>query len=905
MKVGQANRSRLLASLALTLILVLLGAALCQFKWQPGEAFRNASYDSLHSLHGVNSEVADHSPVVIVYLDLNSFGLLRQDPTQPWSRALHAQLLQMLVQSGARAVVFDIVFSTAGSNTTADDALARAIQESQRTILAGEASGKISHVTSGEIVWTRSSTVSPPWEIFAAAAAGWGIASHIVDDDYAVRRYVAGGFGAEGQASLTWAVASFLQLPVTRLPDAMQRANNQGIRYYGPPLTIPHVSYADALSADGTPANFFRDKIVFIGARPLTELFRGRQDEFRSPFHSWKFREFFLPGVEVHATEMLNLIRNDALQRTSVVAEILLVTLVAVLFGGGLVWLRPIPATLVAVAGGAGTLGLALVAFSQGNWFPWLIICGAQIPTALAGSVLYYSVEWYRARRRFEVAQRLADAKIREQAALIDKAHDAILVQDRAGNFLYANPSAEKLYGWRVEELLAPARSAAIFQPDAAAAANARHQTFSSGEWNGELRQQTRAGAIVTVASRWTLIRDEAGQPKSLLLINSDITERKLLEQQFLRTQRMNTIGTLAGGMAHDLNNALAPVLLGTQLLRRKTEDVESRNLLALIETSAHRGAEMVRQVLLFARGHGGEFEQLELSPIIKEIEQMVRETFPSNVVVEKYLPADLWPARGNVTQLHQVLLNLCVNARDAMPEGGKLTLAADNVELSASEAAEIPEGQPGSYVSVMVSDTGTGMPPEVQAKIFEPFFTTKAEGRGTGMGLPTVLRLVKAHGGFMRLESTPGEGTTFEVFLPRATGAAAASAPIATEISRGRGELILVVDDERAIRELVGDGLSAHGFRTLIAANDDEAIELFNRHREEIRVLLTDKAMPLRDGAQTIAALRAAKPTLPVVLISAEPETETDAGESRITFLRKPFSLHELLAAVDRALAS
>ena len=903
MKVGQTNRSRILASLALTLMLLALGMALCLFKWQPAEGLLRSSYDSLHSLQGANSEVADRSPVVIVYLDLNSFGLLNQDPTQPWSRALHAQLLQKLVRSGARAVVFDIVFSAAGSNATADDALAGAIRESQRTILAGEASGKISHVTSGAVAWTRSSTVSPPWEKLATAAAGWGIASHIVDDDYGVRRYVAGGFGPEGQPSLTWAAAAFLQLPITRAPNAMQRANNQGIRYYGPPLTIPHVSYADALSADGTPAEFFRDKIVFIGARPLTELFRGRQDEFRSPFHSWQYKEFFLPGVEVHATEMLNLIRNDGLQRTSVLAETLFVTFAALLFGGGLVWLRPIPATLAALVGGAIALGLSLAMFSRGIWFPWLVICGAQIPAALSGSVLYYSVEWYRARKRFEAAKRLADAKIREQAALIDKAHDAIMVQDLAGNFLYINPSAEKLYGWKADELGEAELATTIFQPDAEAAAGARKKTFSSGEWNGELRQQTKAGDIVTVASRWTLIRDDAGQPKALLLINSDITEQKLLEQQFLRTQRMNTIGTLAGGMAHDLNNALAPVLLGAQLLRRKTEDAESRNLLTLIETSAHRGAEMVRQVLLFARGHGGEFERLELSPIIKEIEQMVRETFPSKIAVERYVPPDLWPARGNVTQLHQVLLNLCVNARDAMPDGGKLSLAADNVELSAAEAAEIPEGRPGSYVTVMVSDTGTGMSPAVQAKIFEPFFTTKAEGQGTGIGLPTVLRIVKAHEGFMRVASAAGEGTTFEIFLPRATESASAPAPVATDIPRGRGELILVVDDERAVRELVGDGLLAHGFRALIAANGDEAIELFNRHREEIRVLLTDNAMPLRDGAQTIAALRSAKPTLPVILASADPELETRAEGGRINFLRKPFSLEELLTAVARAL--
>jgi len=441
-----------------------------------------------------------------------------------------------------------------------------------------------------------------------------------------------------------------------------------------------------------------------------------------------------------------------------------------------------------------------------------------------------------------------------------------------------------------------------LFSPAPEAAQHARVAAMNSGEWNGELRQQTKSGRIVIVASRWTLIRDTDGKPKELLLINSDVTDQKELEAQFLRTQRMNTIGTLAGGMAHDLNNALAPILLGTQLLRRRATDNESRELLSLMESNTHRGADMVRQVLLFARGRGGEFERLELGAVVSELEKLVRETFPKNIAVESFVPSDLWPVRGNPTQLHQVLLNLCVNARDAMPSGGKLSFVTDNVELSEAEAATILDGKAGEFLSLAVADTGAGMAPEVRAKMFEPFFTTKGEGLGTGIGLATVLRIVKAHAGFLRVESEPGQGTTFEVFLPRAseTTSVEVAAP-AEELARGNGELVLVADDEKAIRELMKSELTSFGYRVLTATNGAEAVALFREHAGEVRLLITDNAMPVMDGRAAIAALRALQPELPVIFTSGE-----GGGEELkdVTELSKPFALDELLGAIHRSIS-
>lgn len=893
MGAGQDNRSRLVAALALAVLVALLGLVLRAPDGPLGEGLVRASYDSLHVLNGTRMAALAASPVVIVYLDLNSFKAKALDPAHPWPRNLHAQLLRQLQAAGARAVVFDIIFSDAGPDPTADRAFADGLRANGRVILAGELNDDASHVTSQDQPWTRLTKVAPPFEPFTTSAAAWGAASHVIDDDFVVRRYLA-GFTSQVLPSLTWAAAEWLQLPATRQPEAVSGANENWIRYYGPALVIPNVSYAEALDPAGVPPDFFRDKIVFIGARPMAGPFQERQDEFRNPFHSWGHKELFMPGVEVHATELLNLVRGDWLRRFPPGVESAWLLVVAMLFGGGLMWLRPIPATVSAFAGAGLFMGLAGFGFSHGVWFPWLIVAGAQIPVALGGSVLFHSIEWYRARRRYE-------ARIREQAALIDKAHDAILVQALDGKILYANPSAERLYGWTREELQGNGALDDLFSPDRETAKSARAAVLTSSEWNGELRQQTKTGRTVIVASRWTLIRDAEGRPKELLLINSDITDQKELEAQFLRTQRMNTIGTLAGGMAHDLNNALAPILMGTQLLRRRATDNETRELLSLMETNTHRSAEMVRQVLLFARGRGGEHEQLQLGAVAGELEKMVRETFPKNIAVESFVPGDLWPVRGNPTQLHQVLLNLCVNARDAMPSGGKLALVADNVELNAAEAAAIPEGKAGDFVSLSVSDTGTGMPPEVRAKIFEPFFTTKSEELGTGIGLSTVLRIVKAHGGFLRVDSELEQGTTFEFFLPRAIEVAPIEAvEPAKDLPRGQGELVLVAEDERAIRELMKTELTAFGYRVLTAANGAEAVALFRQHAGKVRLLITDNAMPVMDGRQVITELRALKPGLPVIFASGEGGTEKLEGVSELS---KPFALEELLGAIHRSL--
>jgi CheY-like chemotaxis protein len=294
--------------------------------------------------------------------------------------------------------------------------------------------------------------------------------------------------------------------------------------------------------------------------------------------------------------------------------------------------------------------------------------------------------------------------------------------------------------------------------------------------------------------------------------------------------------------------------------------------------------------------------ERLDLAMVVRDLEKMVRETFPKNITVDSFLPPDLWPVRGNPTQLYQVLLNLCVNARDAMPNGGKLSFAADNVELPASEAETIPNGRPGKFVSLLVSDTGTGVSPEIREKIFEPFFTTKSEGKGTGIGLSTVLRIMKAHEGFLRVESEPGQGTMFDIFLPIASEAAPVTEKATRKLERGKGELLLIADDESAIRELLKAEFDSAGYRVLAAADGEEALALFRKNLGEVRLLITDGEMPKMDGRAVIAAIRKFKPGLPVILTSAasDPDSMTNIYQ-----VAKPFAFEDILASAQQILAS
>ncbi len=411
-------------------------------------------------------------------------------------------------------------------------------------------------------------------------------------------------------------------------------------------------------------------------------------------------------------------------------------------------------------------------------------------------------------------------------------------------------------------------------------------------------------GEALNLASRWTLIRDDRGEPTGILVIDTDVTEQKQLEAQLIRAQRLEVVGAVAGGMAHDLNNALAPVLMGVQMLKKRHQDDTTRHLLDHIESSARRGAEMVRQVLFFARGRGGDTGPLDPGLLIKEVSRLARETFPQNLRVESQVADDLWPVDGNATQLHQVIVNLCVNARDAMPDGGTLTLAADNVTLGEQEASAMNNARPGDFVSIMVNDTGGGIPPEHLPRLFEAFFTTKPEGKGTGLGLPTVKRIVEGHSGFIQISSTPHEGTSFEVFLPRSLETTKPPTTSGEPTGQaGDGQTVLVVGHTTAVRELLGEALTNHGYDVRNTATPSDALERVAAGSWLPEAIVLGSNDPSIDGLELLAAFRRYLPTVPAILLGNGTSTSPIQPPDRVTFLNTPVSIPSLLRVLSQLL--
>ncbi len=500
-----------------------------------------------------------------------------------------------------------------------------------------------------------------------------------------------------------------------------------------------------------------------------------------------------------------------------------------------------------------------------------------------------------------------AESRIKEQAALIDKARDVIVVTDVGGNITYWNRSAETVYGWKSEEVLGKNVHNLLQGKTDSTSADAARVILEQGQWSGELAHLSREGKTVTMQSRWSLVNDVEGFPKSIMMINTDITEKVKLEKQFLRAQRMEGLGTLASGIAHDLNNVLAPIIMAIQVLRSRRTDEQEKTLLTTMELSAKRGADIVKQVLMFARGAEGKHEELQLKHLVREMETIVRETFPKSIECVADVPRDLWPISGDPTQLHQVLLNLCVNARDAMPGGGKLTITAENVGLENFELQLHPEKLTGQYIVLSVTDTGHGMTQDTMMKIFEPFFTTKGVGKGTGLGLSTVNGIIKGHGGVTQVYSEPGRGTTFRIYFPAVVKGADGKKPDgAASLPVGRGETILLVDDEPAIRQITKGTLETYGYRVLTAGDGVEAEEVYRENMKDVVLVITDMMMPVRDGRETIRILRSINPSLKIVVTSGLISTEKeDDGWRKQTqgFIAKPFTAEVLLRTLDDVL--
>lgn len=493
----------------------------------------------------------------------------------------------------------------------------------------------------------------------------------------------------------------------------------------------------------------------------------------------------------------------------------------------------------------------------------------------------------------------LKERRLQEQAELLERAQDAILVLDLDLRIEFWNRSAQRIYGWERHEILGEELTSALrIDPEIIEQVVATLK--SEGEWSGELEQVRKDGEPLFVEGRWSVVQDEDERPQRILAVNTDITDRKALLKQFLRAQRMESIGTLAGGIAHDLNNVLAPILLSVAMLRSRIDDPEIEEALTIIDTSTRRGAEMIKQVLSFARGYEPRDGTVALRRIVNDISRILRETFPKNLRFTVDCPETCWPIIGDATQIHQALMNLLVNARDAMGAGGELQLTTENVVIDKHYSAMSTGASPGPFVKISVIDTGCGIPERFLPQIFDPFFTTKGVGEGTGLGLSTVAAIVRSHGGFVNVYSETDRGTTFRVYLPALISTSTDEVPSEdSSLIMGNGELILVIDDENSVRDIVRQTLEGFGYRVILASDGAEGVAEFAQHSAEIAVVITDMLMPIMDGPSTVRALRRMDPKVKIIGASGLASNVAVARTSEaglIKFLPKPYTAETLL---------
>ncbi|HIK06252.1 MAG TPA: response regulator [Trichormus sp. M33_DOE_039] len=503
---------------------------------------------------------------------------------------------------------------------------------------------------------------------------------------------------------------------------------------------------------------------------------------------------------------------------------------------------------------------------------------------------------------RYAIERKHTEQKIKQQAALLDIAKDAIFVQDLDGKILFWNQAAELLYGWEKAAAIGKKTQALWQETNLKLLTTALEDLKKNHYWEGELNQITRTGKHIIVESRWTLVPEFREQTESILVVNTEITHKKQLEAQFLRAQRLESIGTLASGIAHDLNNVLAPILMTAQLLETQIQDERSLRLLPILITNAKRGANLVKQVLSFTRGLEGERSLLQLKHLILEIKQIIKETFPKSIEIISKISPNIWAVSADATQIHQVLMNLCVNARDAMPNGGILQIAVDNFFIDENYTRMNLDAKVGPYVVITVTDTGIGIHPEILDRIFEPFFTTKEINKGTGLGLSTVLGIIKSHGGFINVTTQIGKGSQFKIYLP-AQEAHETAEEGEIELPPGNGELILVVDDEDAIRDITKKSLENHNYKAITASDGIEAIALYAEYQAEIFLVLTDMIMPSMDGLTTIRTLQKINPEVKIIAVSGLATSDKVSAAHNIgiqAFLAKPYTANQLLQTIN-----
>ena len=502
-----------------------------------------------------------------------------------------------------------------------------------------------------------------------------------------------------------------------------------------------------------------------------------------------------------------------------------------------------------------------------------------------------------------------SEEKIRFQASLLDQVRNAVIATDLEGKILYWNKFAEEIYQWTGDEVSGMHIFDAIIPKGTEELAmSIMNSTTESGHWEGDVVPKRKDGTTFPAHLILSVIRDERGKVIGRVGVVADITEKKMFEERLLRAQRLESIGILAGGIAHDLNNILQPIMMSVHLLKPGISGEKYERILNVVESSAERGADLIRQVLSFARGMESTRQILNTKYLISDVLKIMKETFPKSIEIKTYTDGDIRNIMGDFTQLHQVLLNICVNARDAMPGGGELVISTRNITLDEETVKTYYDTGPGDYVEIAISDTGSGIPPDVMDKIFDPFFTTKEQDKGTGLGLSTAYGIVKEHAGHIHAESETGRGTKFMVYLPAVPVKAQqeSSTYESINLAAGTGETVLVVDDEPAVLDITRAMLEEFGYRVLTANNGHEALDVISDRKKRIDAAIVDMMMPVIGGKTVIRSLKKKRPSLKIISVSGyRKEHELiDVDENLLdAFLNKPFNAETLLRTLDTVL--